>query len=150
MNRAKVITMLSALFLAGVMAGGFVGYNLGRRTAEPVIVPEQPKPPGPNSFSRPPGPRKNTLDRLTTELALTGEQLVSIGPIITEFDEQLEKMSKQSWNDLWLAISNRNERIKPFLTPDQLKLLDERNSKRRMMPGGGPPRRDHEHREKQD
>jgi hypothetical protein len=139
-NRAKAITYLTVLFLAGALAGAFVGYNAGRRSviiASPVVAP--PKPPaGSNWFPRPPGPfqRENTRQRLARELELTEDQLTKIDPIITAFDQQLETMSKRNWEDLSLAISNRNERIKPFLTEEQVKKLEER-MKRGTRPSGG-------------
>lgn len=144
MNRAKAITYLTALFLAGALAGAFIGYNAGRRAvivAEPAISP--PKPPQ-GTNPAPPGPfrRENTRQRLARELELTEEQLTKIDPIITAFDQQLETMSKRNWEDLSLAVLNRNERIKPFLTGDQLKKLEERMKRGNRPPGGHDNRRE--------
>ena len=137
MTSSKAIVLLIALFLAGALAGGFAGYNVGRRSvvavqADPV---EQPKP-GPRPEWRPPPPNnKNVRTRLVEDLQLTDEQMVKIDPIISDFSKQLEDMSKKNWTDLWLAVSNRDERIKPFLTDEQITKLQERRSRRHSMPG---------------
>lgn len=143
MTSGKAILLLVALFLAGAMSGGFVGFNLGRRGVTAVAQPQPVKPP-PGSNWRPPM-REKTRDRLARELSLSEQQLVAVDPIIAEFDAQLETMNKRNWNDLALAISNRNERIKPHLTPEQIKILEERGFKRHGPPG---PRRERDSSEK--
>jgi len=136
MTSGKAITLLIALFLAGAVSGGFVGFNIAQRQHVQVTAAADPPKPAPwQNGPRPPGrPFEKTRDRLARELELTGEQMVKIDPIITTFDAQLETMSKQNFNNLALAISNRNEQIKPFLTPEQLQKLEERSKRRG--PGG--------------
>jgi hypothetical protein len=145
MTSGKAIALLIALFLAGAVSGGFVGFNIAshraaqRAAALPNNPPKPPQPwpngPHPTGFH----PFESTRDRLTRELELTEDQLVKIGPIITNFDAQMKAMSEQNFINLALALSNRNERIKPFLTPEQLQKLEERA--KRMHPPGPP--RDH-------
>jgi Spy/CpxP family protein refolding chaperone len=148
MTSGKAIALLIALFLTGAVSGGFVGFNIARRQAAQVIVPaDPPKPPPWQNGPRPGGrPIEKTRDRLARELELTDEQMVKIDPIITAFDAQLETMSKQNFNNLAMAISNRNEQIKPFLTPEQLQKLEERSKRRGP---GGPPRHDGPSRDKE-
>jgi predicted transglutaminase-like cysteine proteinase len=128
MTRTKAITLLCLLFLAGALAGSFIGYNIGQRTNLTKVAPVQK----PDHGSR--RPHRDVRSRLSEDLKLTEEQLTQIDPILTDFNKQLEAMSKKSWDDLWLAISNRDERIKPYLTEEQLALLKERQS-RRFQPG---------------
>jgi hypothetical protein len=143
-NSAKAITYLTALFLAGALAGAFVGFNIGKRSVVQVVTPiTPPKPARSNDFSRPLGPGRgwpeSTRDRLTRELQLSDEQTAKIDPIIKAFDQQLAEMSQKNWENLALAISNRNERIKPFLTEEQVKKLEERNKRGFKPPGDRGP-----------
>jgi len=143
MTSTKAITLLIALFLAGAMAGGFAGYNIGRRSVAVVAPVNEPKPGSRPPGGRPPPPNmRDVRTRLVEDLTLTDEQMVKIDPIITEFTKQLEEMNKRNWNDLWLAVSNRDERIKPFLTPEQIERLNDRRSRRHK--GPPPPRGDHD------
>jgi hypothetical protein len=145
MTSVRAISLLIALFLVGALAGGFVGHNMGRRSVvaaapEPLKVDrENFKPPGPGRF------RPDMRQRLVEDLDLTDVQMKDIDPIIAETTQRLAAMAKESFAQTQLVLSNRDERIKAFLTPEQLTKLQERSSLRKM----GPPRRDHERREQE-
>jgi hypothetical protein len=119
--RKKAILYLTAIFVAGALAGGFCGFSLGRR-----------------AFFKPPKPAamaKHLSDRLTAELKLAPEQVQKIDPILLETAAVLESLHENTGRQIAAVFRTNNQRIAVFLNPDQRRKLDELEKRHQ-----GPPR----------
>ena len=109
--RKKAILYLVAIFLAGLLAGGFAGFNFGRRT-----------------FFRPPRPAdmaKHMSHRLAAELTLTPDQILKIDPILIETAAALDAIHENSGRQIAAIFKTNNDRIAVFLNPAQQQKLVE-------------------------
>ena len=117
LSKKSVAVYLMAVFLIGAAAGGFGGYWLGIR----------------KSFSMPAA--KEIAARMTelakAKLHLTDEQIKQIQPIINETAAEFEGAHYNMTGRVNEIIEKANQRIAPFLTPEQKVLLDELDRQRR-------------------
>ncbi len=110
-SKAKAAAYVVAVFLVGALAGGFVGFDLGRR-----------------AFFRPPDPRAmadRIMEWLTSDLALTEQQVGQIRPIVEAGTAEAEKIHHETFERIRALMERDYRRIEPFLTPDQQKRLRE-------------------------
>lgn len=116
-SKAKAAAYVAAVFLVGALAGGFVGFDLGRR-----------------AFFRPPDPRamaERVMEWLQSDLALTEEQAGQIRPIVEAGTAEAEKIHHETFERIRALMERDYRRIEPFLTPDQQKRLREHEHEHR-------------------
>jgi Spy/CpxP family protein refolding chaperone len=79
------------------------------------------------------GHRHNPLEQITENLNLTPEQKAKVQPIIDQAKPQIESIRREAMQKTKAVTDNAMAQIRPMLTPDQQKKLDEAQNSR----GGG-------------
>jgi hypothetical protein len=102
LSKWKISSYLAAIFLAGLVAGSFVGFKCGQRM---MFMPPRPE----NMAAR-------IADELQTRLTLTPPQAQKIRKIINDGMVQFQTIVG---NEISTAFSNCNARIVLELTPKQ-------------------------------
>ena len=82
------------------------------------------------------GSRHNPLQRTTDHLNLTPEQKAKVQPIIDQAGPQIETIRHEAMQKTKAVMENAMAQIRPLLTPDQQKKLDEAQNNRRSGRGG--------------
>jgi Spy/CpxP family protein refolding chaperone len=77
------------------------------------------------------GHRHNSIDRMTENLNLTPEQKAKVQPIIDQAKPQIENIRREAMQKTKAVMDNALAQIRPLLTPDQQKNLDEAQNDRR-------------------
>lgn len=96
----KVLAAFTGIFIAGAIAGGFVGVRVLRHFSEKRITTEQ--------F----GPQQ--MKKFTEQLELTPEQGVKIRPVIMQTAEDLKKSRREAFK----ATSERIERMEAAIAKE--------------------------------
>lgn len=105
LTKARSISILSGIFLAGMATGVFLAPFFHHRG------PSQPAPPRPFI--------ERTMDRLQQKLDLTPEQKVRIEALMRDSGVVLGKIRRDSWQESMKEINLLNEKIAALLTPAQ-------------------------------
>jgi len=79
------------------------------------------------------GHRHNSLEQITENLNLTPEQKAKVQPIIDQAKPQIESIRREAMQKTKAVTDNAMAQIRPMLTPDQQKKLDDAQNSR----GGG-------------
>lgn len=108
LTKTKVIAYLSAIFAAGVLAGGAGGYALGRPRPGP-------KPAAPDSK----GMAQHTLQRLETRLNLTSDQRDKIRGIVEQSFAEAHQRNGAHFKEVGEIFRRMNTQISGHLTPEQ-------------------------------
>jgi hypothetical protein len=111
LTQKQIVGYMATVFVAGAVAGAALGYAYAR------------KPPGP-----PPGPDAmvdHVRQMLKTELALTGEQVVQIEPLVRDTVTQMHAIRTNSYARVADVIRETDRRLEAFLTPAQKERLRE-------------------------
>ena len=111
LGKKTVASYLSAVFVAGLLAGGAAGFCLGKRKAF--------TPPRTQDMAT------HMCDRLKSKLHLSPEQEKRIEPLVKEAATELESVFCSTAERMTEVFRRLNERQKQFLTPDQQTLLEE-------------------------
>jgi Spy/CpxP family protein refolding chaperone len=82
------------------------------------------------------GSRHNSLQRATEQLNLTPEQKAKVQPIIDQATPQIETIRHEAMQKTKAVMDNAMAQIRPLLTPDQQKKLDDAQNDRRGGRGG--------------
>ena len=90
------------------------------------------------------GFRHSSLERTTEQLNLTPEQKAKVQPIIDQATPQLEDIRRDAMQKMKAVTDTAMAQIRPLLTPEQQKKLDDAQNERR----GGHGR--HGHRDQSD
>ncbi len=77
------------------------------------------------------GHRHNSLEQMTENLNLTAEQKAKIQPIIDQARPQMENIRREAMQKTKAIMDNAKAQIRPMLTPEQQKRLDEAKNDRR-------------------
>jgi hypothetical protein len=117
MKLKKIVIAFAVIFLSGILIGGVGGFFIGK-------IPPAKKPnPSAQSF------RQHIFERYVKELSLSQEQQQKMRPVIDKgFDRVQEFRNKRTLELLDIIYGNYDE-IKVFLTPEQLKKLEEMRKK---------------------
>ena len=83
------------------------------------------------------GSRHGGLERMTEQLNLTPEQKAKVQPIIDQAQPQLENIRRDAMQKTKTVMDNAMSQIRPLLTPEQQKKLDDAKNDRRNFGGGG-------------
>ena len=110
-TKTKAIAYLVAVFLAGTVSGGFVGFAFGR-----------------HAFFTPPRPEAmaaHARARLASQLHLTAAQVSQTDPIITETCIQISDIQASTFDRIHAAIRAGHERMRNILDAAQWEKLEE-------------------------
>ena len=88
------------------------------------------------------GNHRNPLERTTEQLNLTPEQKAKVQPIIEQATPQIENIRREAMQKTKALVDNAMAQIRPLLTPEQQKKLDESQNDRRGGRGGRHGQRD--------
>ena len=72
----------------------------------------------------------NALERMTENLDLTAEQKAKVQPIVDQAAPQLETIHRDAMEKSKAVVKNAMAQIRPMLTPEQQKKLDEAQNER--------------------
>jgi len=104
-TRKTVLLYLAATFVVGAVAGGAIGYGVGRR---PVFRP----------FDRE-EVRVKTCQRFTSELNLDAEQQKKLDPLVRQGLDEMDAAHRQHSERLRGLMREGRDRISEILTPEQ-------------------------------
>jgi periplasmic protein CpxP/Spy len=76
--------------------------------------------------------RGNSIEKMTDQLNLTPEQKAKAQPIIDQARPQIENIHREAMQKMKAVMDNAMAQIRPLLTPEQQKKLDEVKNERRM------------------
>jgi Spy/CpxP family protein refolding chaperone len=82
------------------------------------------------------GSRHNSLQRTTEQLNLTPEQQAKVQPIVDQATPQIENIRREAMQKTKAVMDNAMAQIRPLLTPEQQKKLDDAQNDRRGGHGG--------------
>jgi Spy/CpxP family protein refolding chaperone len=77
------------------------------------------------------GMRRASLDRITENLNLTPEQKTKVQPILDQLRPQIAEIHREAMEKSKAATDKAMAQIRPLLTPEQQKKLDEAQNDRR-------------------
>ena len=78
------------------------------------------------------GSRGGSIERITDQLNLTPDQKAKAQPIIDQARPQIESIRREAMQKMKAVMDNAVAQIRPLLTPEQQKRLDEVKNDRRM------------------
>ena len=81
------------------------------------------------------GNRHSVLEQTTERLNLTPEQKAKVQPIIDQTNPQIQTIRRDAMQKIKMLVDNAMAQIRPMLTPEQQKILDETQHERRGGPG---------------
>jgi Spy/CpxP family protein refolding chaperone len=127
--KAKLISGLAAIFVAGLVVGGSVGFQVARSSA--------PKAPPTERRDAKAGNRggdfvERMCSRQQRDLGLSDEQLAKIKPIYEQASAELKAVNAENYERVRAIFRASHEKIKPFLTTNQVQKLEEKNREREM------------------
>ena len=77
------------------------------------------------------GNRHSVLEQTTERLNLTPEQKAKVQPIIDQTNPQIQTIRRDAMQKIKMLVDNAVAQIRPMLTPEQQKILDETQHERR-------------------
>jgi protein CpxP len=99
---------------------------------------------GPGQRGRHGGDRHSSLEKTMEQLNLTPEEKAKVQPIIDQATPQIENIRREAMQKTKAIVDNAMAQIRPMLTPDQQKKLeDAQNERRGGREGGRGGRRGH-------
>jgi Spy/CpxP family protein refolding chaperone len=78
------------------------------------------------------GARGASIERITDQLNLTPDQKAKAQPIIDQARPQIENIRREAMQKMKAVMDNAVAQIRPLLTPEQQKKLDEVKNERKM------------------
>jgi Spy/CpxP family protein refolding chaperone len=124
-TKTKLVCGLVAIFAAGIVVGGSVGFTAARKSQVPTPTIEQ---------KREHGSRRDFADKwcskLSDDLNLTAEQVEKIKPITEETSAELKAVHVENGERVRAIFKASHERIKSILTPEQLTIFEQKNRER--------------------
>jgi Spy/CpxP family protein refolding chaperone len=123
-TKTKMVCGLVALFAAGVVVGGSVGFTAAKRTAAPKETEQR----------REHGSRRDFADKwcskLSDDLNLTPEQVERIKPITEDTSAQLKAVHADNSERVRQIFKASHQKIRTILTAEQLEIFDQKNRER--------------------
>jgi Spy/CpxP family protein refolding chaperone len=77
------------------------------------------------------GNRRGVLETMTDRLYLTPEQKTKVQPIIDQTSPQIQTIRRDAEQKIKALVDNAMTQIRPILTPEQQKILDESQQQHR-------------------
>ena len=84
------------------------------------------------------GGRGRGVERLTAGLNLTPDQQAKVQPIINQAKPQIAEIRREAMQKMKAVVASTASQIRPLLTPEQQKKLDENAHQGRMKGHKGP------------
>ena len=122
----KLVAGLVAIFAAGVVVGGSLGFKIAKSNP-PKPVAEQPRR---TTNSNNGDFATRVCSKLQRDLNLTEEQLTQIKPIYEQTSAQLKTVHAENYERVRAIFRASREKMKPFLTPEQIQKLEQRDRER--------------------
>ena len=123
-TKTKLVCGLVAIFAAGIVVGGSVGFTAARKNQLPAPIEQK----------REHGSKRDFADKwcskLSDDLKLTAEQVEKIKPITEETSAQLKAVHAENNDRVRAIFKASHERIKAILTPEQLTIFEQKNRER--------------------
>lgn len=113
----KLVLLLTGIFLAGAVAGGFVTLEVGKGMLRKRMAPEHWGP-----------ARLKTLER---ELDLSPRQVEQLKPIVRRDVEDLNRLRQQGFQETRRILERMERDIAAILTPEQKAKFEKFNEERR-------------------
>ena len=124
-TKTKLVCGLVAIFAAGIVVGGSVGFTAARKSQVPTPTTEQ---------KREHGSKRDFADKwcskLSGDLNLTPEQVEKIKPITEETSAELKAVHAENGERVRAIFKASHEKIKSILTPEQLTIFEQKNRDR--------------------
>lgn len=128
--KAKLISGLAAIFVAGLVVGGSVGFQVARSNAPKAPPAEHRDNKGGNRSGG------DFVERMCLrqqkDLGLSDEQLAMIKPVYEQASADLKAVNAENYERVRAIYRASHERIKPFLTTNQVQKLEEKIREREM------------------
>lgn len=115
-TKGKAVVYLAAIFVAGLLAGGFMGFGFGRRASV--------RPPSPRIMSA------HILNLLKSELKLTDDQMARITPLVEQTSAEIRAIHESSGKSVLALIHKCDQQIGTFLDDEQKKKLAQMQKQR--------------------
>jgi hypothetical protein len=119
LTRNRIVAYLSAVFIAGALAGAAGGYQWGRQS---VFKP------GP----KPPDMAGSMMERFERELALTPEQVGKVQPVVQDAVQRVRSLHRENFKKTDAIMQECNSQIISLLDDDQkarFNAMEERRKK---------------------
>lgn len=113
----KLVLLLTGIFLAGSVVGGFVSLAVARSMVRERLAPEMWGP--------------NRLKMIEKRLQLTPEQVERLKPIIRRDVEELTKLRQQGFQEARRVVERMEKDIASVLTPEQAVKYEKLNAELR-------------------
>ena len=94
-------------------------------------APQPDAPGGQAQRGRRGGDRHGSLEKITDQLNLTPQQKAKIQPILDQAKPQIENIRREAMEKTKAVMESAKAQIRPLLTPEQQKRLDEARDDRR-------------------
>jgi hypothetical protein len=142
--KTKLMSGLVAIFAAGVVVGGSVGFQVAKSN-----IPKPPPTLGqrPDGGHRGPPARGDFVEHMVSKLQkdlqsaepLSEEQLKQIRPVFEQVDAELKVVNSENFQRVKGIFRASHEKIKPFLTTNQVGALEQKKRERDLRMEKGPP-----------
>lgn len=113
----KLVLLLTGIFLAGGVAGGFVTLEVGKNMLWKRLAPENW------------GPAR--LKKLEGQLNLTPEQIERLKPIVRRDVDELNRLRQQGFQETRRILERMEKDIAEVLTPEQRAKFEKINEEMR-------------------
>ena len=122
-TKTKLVCGLVAIFAAGIVVGGSVGFTAARKSQVPTPTTDQKRDHGSRFADK-------WCSKLSGDLNLTPEQVEKIKPITEETSAQLKAVHAENNDRVRAIFKASHEKIKSVLTPEQLTIFEQKNRDR--------------------
>jgi hypothetical protein len=142
--KAKLLSGLVAIFAAGLVVGGSVGFQVAKSRAPEPVRPWGPKP---DRDHRGPPHSGDFVEHMFSKLQkdlqstepLSDEQRKQIRPVFEQVDAELKVVNSENFQRVKAIFRASHEKIKPFLTTNQVETLEQKKREREQRMDKGLP-----------
>jgi len=110
LSRTHLSGYVAAIFVAGAVTGGVLGWRKAQVKSPPVSVEKA---------------CMTIEDRLKAKLQLSPKQIKKIQPILDQSSHEIRKLDLHMLKEVNAILCRRDEQISRFLSPEQLEKLTE-------------------------
>jgi Spy/CpxP family protein refolding chaperone len=128
-TKAKLVSGLVAIFAAGLVVGGSVGFQVAKSNAPKPTPIDRREHKGSGNRGDFVG---HVCDKLKKDLELSEEQEAQIKPIWEEASAELKAVNAENFKRVRGIFRAADEKMKPFLTTNQIQTLEQKNREREM------------------
>ena len=129
-TKAQLISGLIAIFAAGLVVGGSVGFQVAKSGEAPPPPQKQRDRKGGGGSSG------DFVERMCSkqqkDLNLSEEQVAKIRPVYEQAAAELKAVNAENYERVRAIFRASHDKIRPFLDTNQLQKLDEKNREREL------------------